>query len=328
MRFATGAAMVRAFVGAGILAAALVQPVSAQTYPSKPVRFIVPVGAGSGFDATARLIADRLTRKLGQPFVVENQPGGGTTLGLATVVRAPADGYTIGMLLSPATVQQSLTKLSFDTRKDLAPVALVGWDFNILVVHTDLPVKSVPELVAYLKANPDKVNYASGGNGTPAHLAAEFFQQETGTKMVHVPYKAATAAVQDLVAGRVQLMFGNVPATLPHIKSDKLRALAVVGKQRLEALPDTPAIAEVGYPTIDVPNWTAIAAPAGTPQPIVALLHREIGAALAEPEVRAQITRFATVIDAAGPDRLGELIKTDVARWAGVIERAGIRGND
>lgn len=293
-------------------------------YPTKPIRFIVPVGAGSGFDATARLLGDHMGKRMGQPFIVENQPGGGTTLGLAALARAPADGYTIGMLLSPATVQQTLTRLPFDTRKDLAPIALVGWDFNILVVNADLPSRSVAELIAYLKANPGKVNYASGGNGTPAHLAAEFFQQQTDTKMVHVPYKTAVAAGQDLITGRVQVMFGNVPATLPHIKSGKLRALAVVGKQRLDALPDTPSMAELGHPAIDVPNWTAIVAPAGTPPAVIARLEREIATTLADPAVRAQITRFATVIEVAGPERLGPLIASDVDRWAKVIEKAGI----
>jgi len=325
MRHLSGRAFAHLFLLAGVLVVAA--PLAAQDYPTKPIRFIVPVGAGSGFDATARLLGDHMAKRMGQPFVVENQPGGGTTLGLATLARAPADGYTIGMLLSPATVQQSLMKLSFDTRKDLAPIALIGWDFNILVVNAEMAPKTVPELIAHLKANPEKVNYASGGNGTPAHLAAEFFQQQTGTKMVHVPYKTAVAAGQDLIAGRVQVMFGNVPATLPHIQSGKLRALAVVGKQRLAALPDTPSMVEVGYPAIDVPNWTAIVAPTGTPPAIIAKLQSEIATTMADPAVQAQITRFATVIDVAGPERLGALIAADVARWAEVIQKADIKAD-
>jgi len=318
-----------AALGAIVALALPLADVAAQGYPARPVRIIVPVAAASGFDVTARLIAERLQQKLGQPFVVENQPGAGTTLGVGTVARAAPDGYTIGMLLSPATVQQSLIKnMGFDTRKDLAPIMLLGWDFNILVVHPDVPAKTVPELVALLKASPGRLNYASGGNGTPAHLAGEFFKQNTGTDMQHVPYKSAQGAVQDLLADRVQVMFGNLPATLPHIQSGKLRALAVVGKQRLAAVPDVPAIAEVGYPAIDVPNWTALMAPAGTPPAIVDLLHREIAEIMKAPEVRERITRFATVIDVQGPDVLGRLIAADVARWADVVRLANIKADD
>ncbi|MEO7242043.1 MAG: tripartite tricarboxylate transporter substrate binding protein [Variovorax sp.] len=301
---------------------------AAQNYPTHPVRLIVPVAAGSGFDITGRMLSERLTKKLGQPFVVNNQPGAGTTLGVGTVARAEPDGYTIGMLLSPVTVQQSLIKnMGFDVRKDLAPIMLIGWDFNILVVNASLPVKSVAELIALAKAKPGQLNYASGGNGTPAHIAGEFFKQHTGVDIVHVPYKGAGAAVQDLVTNRVQLMFGNLPATLPQIQAGKLRALAIVGKRRLEALPDVPSIAEVGYPAIDVPNWTAIVAPAGTPRPIIDLLQREIASILAEPAVRERITSYATVIDVQGPEAVSKLINDDVARWAEVVQKAGIKGN-
>ena len=217
--------------------------------------------------------------------------------------------------------------MGFDTRKDLAPIILIGWDFNILVVTPSLPATSVQQLIDYLKANPDKVNYASGGNGTPAHIAAEFFKQSTDTRMVHVPYKAADAAVQDLLGDRVQLMFGNVPATQAHIRAGKLRALAIVGKTRLASLPDVPSMAELGYPNIDVPNWTGIAAPAGTPATIIALLYKEIAAIMGDAEVRERITRGSTVIDVVSPEMMGKLIISDVARWAEVIKKAGIQGN-
>ncbi|MFM9968008.1 MAG: Bug family tripartite tricarboxylate transporter substrate binding protein [Burkholderiales bacterium] len=305
-----------------------VKPLAAQNYPNKAIRFIVPVAAGSGFDVTARMISERLAKKFGQPVLVENQPGAGTTLGLATVARASPDGHTIGMMLSPATIQQSLIgNMGFDTRKDLAPIILIGWDFNILVVTPAVPVNSVRQLIDYLKANPDKINYASGGNGTPSHIAAEFFKQSTDTRMVHIPYKAADAAVQDLLGDRVQLMFGNVPATLQHIRAGKLRALAIVGKDRLAALPDVQSMAELGYPNIDVPNWTGIAAPAGTPAGVITLLHQEIATVMGDVEVRERVMRGSTVIDIGSAEMMGKLIVSDVARWAEVIRKAGIKGN-
>ena len=300
----------------------------AQAYPTQTIRFIAPVRTGSGFDLTARMISERLAKKFGQSVIVENRPGAGTTLGSAAIAKAAPDGYTIGMLLSPVTIQHSLiSNMGYDVRKDLAPVLLIGWDFNILVVNPSLPVKSVKELIDYLKANPNKLNYASGGNGTPAHIAAEFFKQATGTKMIHVPYKGAGLGVQDLLAGRVQLMFGNVPVTLAHIRSGKLRALAIVGKSRINALPDVASMADLGYPNIDVPNWTGIVAPAGTPASVIAVLHREIAAIIKDPEVTKRMTRFSTVIDIGSPETLGKLIVSDVARWAEVIKKAGIKGN-
>ena len=315
--------VVLAALFAGMLDQAL-----AQSWPSRTIRFIVPVAAGSGFDINSRMIAERLAKKFGQPVVVENQPGAGTALGVGTIAKAAPDGYTIGMMLSPVTIQQTLmSKMGFDARKDLAPIILLGWDFSLLTVTNDVPATSVQQLIDYLKANPDRINYASGGNGTPAHIAAEFFKQTTGTQMVHVPYKAADMAVQDLLAGRVQVMFGNVPATLPHIRSGKLRALAVVGKKRLALLPDLPSMADLGFPNIDVPNWQGIVAPAGTPDAVISLLYKEIAAAVADPEVAQRMGRGSTVIDVQPPEVMKKLISEDIDRWADVIRKAGIQGN-
>ena len=315
--------VVLAALFAGMLDQAL-----AQSWPSRTIRFIVPVAAGSGFDINSRMIAERLAKKFGQPVVVENQPGAGTALGVGTIAKAAPDGYTIGMMLSPVTIQQTLmSKMGFDARKDLSPIILLGWDYSLLSVNPDVPATSVQQLIDYLKANPDKINYASGGNGTPAHIAAEFFKQTTGTQMVHVPYKAADMAVQDLLAGRVQVMFGNVPATLPHIRSGKLRALAVVGKKRLALLPDLPSMADLGFPNIDVPNWQGIVAPAGTHEAVISLLYREIAAAVADPEVAQRMGRGSTVIDIQPPEVLKKMIAEDIDRWAEVIRKAGIQGN-
>ena len=317
----------RAVVLAALFAGMLDQAL-AQSWPSRTIRFIVPVAAGSGFDINSRMIAERLAKMFGQPVVVENKPGAGTALGVGTIAKAAPDGYTIGMMLSPVTIQQTLmSKMGFDARKDLSPIILLGWDYSLLSVNPDVPATSVQQLIDYLKANPDKINYASGGNGTPAHIAAEFFKQTTGTQMVHVPYKAADMAVQDLLAGRVQVMFGNVPATLPHIRSGKLRALAVVGKKRLALLPDLPSMADLGFPNIDVPNWQGIVAPAGTPDAVISLLYKEIAAAVADPEVAQRMGRGSTVIDVQPPEVMKKLISEDIDRWADVIRKAGIQGN-
>ncbi|MSQ72123.1 MAG: tripartite tricarboxylate transporter substrate binding protein [Betaproteobacteria bacterium] len=298
----------------------------AQTYPTRPIRFIVPVAAGSTFDTSTRLIGEKLAQRLGQPVVVENQPGAGTALGLATVAKAAPDGYTIGLMLSPVTIQHSLVKqMPFDSRKDLAPVVLLGWDFSVLVVNPSVPVKTVAELIAHLKANPDRLNFASGGIGTPAHIAGEFFKQSTGTRMVHVPYKGVIFAVQDMLAGRVELMFGNAIGMIPQIKAGKLRALAVVGKERLALLPDVPSTAEVGYPEIDVPNWQGVAAPASTPPEILARLERELTAIMALPDVRERIVAGGTLIAVRSGAQMKQLIAEDIDRWAQVIAKANIK---
>lgn len=312
---------------AALSAGALPRVALAQAaYPAKAVRLIVPVGAGSGFDATARVIADRLAARLGQPFVVDNQPGAGTALGVASVAHAVPDGYTIGILLSPVTIQQSLNRnMGFDVRKDLAPIALVGWDYNVLAVNAALPVKTPQELVAELKKKPGQYNYGSGGTGTPAHIAAELFKLVTGTDMVHVPYKTANAAVQDLIANRVQIMFSNLPAAAPFVKTGQLRALAIVGDRRVSSYPGVPSIAEAGFPEVSVPNWTGFIAPAKTPAPLISQLFQEISAIMAEPEVLEKIKRFDTVVDVKGPEALGKLIDSDVARWADVVHRANIK---
>ena len=297
--------------------------VAAQGYPTRPIRFIVPVPAGSTFDITSRVIAERLAERLGQPVIVENLPGAGTAIGFAAMAKSAPDGYTIGQILSPVTIQQSMVKpMLFDSRKDVAPIILLGWDFNVLVVNPSVPANSVPELIAHLKANPDMLNYASGGIGTPAHIAAEFFKQSTDTQMVHVPYKGVSFAVQDMLAGRVQLMFGNAVAMIPQIRSGKLRALAVVGRNRLASIPDVPSMADVGFPNIDVPNWQGVAAPAGTPPEIISRLHREFAAIMAIPAVREKFTSGGTLISLGTPEDLRNMIHADVARWAGVIPKS------
>lgn len=225
-------------------------------FPSKPLRIIVPTSAGAPHDTVVRLLSERLAKSLGQPVIVDNQAGATGAIALASLIRAAPDGHTFGLVWMPQAIQQSLiAKVSFDMVRDTTPIGLVGWDFNILVVHSSIEARTVADLVAHLKSNPDVVNFASGGNGSPAHVLGENFKQVTGTKITHVPFKGSIPAVQDLLAGRVQMMIGIAPATLPHIRSGALRPLAVTAQKRLASVPTVPTFAEAGYPELAVGSW-------------------------------------------------------------------------
>ena len=297
----------------------------AQTWPERSIRLIVPTAPGP-FDAIARLIGERLGKALGQPVVIDNIPGATGTIGTAAMARAAPDGYTISLGIMPLAIGQTLfPKLSYDIRRDVAPIVQISWGYNILVVHPSLPVKSVGELVAYAKANAGKINYGSGGNGAPAHIAAEFFKQETGIDMVHVPFKSAAPAVQELLAGRIQVMFGLAPGVIPHIKAGSLRPLAVVGQKRLPAVPDIPSMGEAGYPNVTVTDWLCLLAPAGTPGEIIARLNREVNLILSQPDVRERLAAGNVEVVGGTPEELRRLIAADTERWAKVIRAAGIR---
>ncbi|MBL8382197.1 MAG: tripartite tricarboxylate transporter substrate binding protein [Burkholderiales bacterium] len=315
--------VIGAAFAAPILAAA--RPSAAQAWPERPIRLIVPAAPGP-FDAIARLIGERLGKALGQSIVIDNIPGATGTIGTAALVRAAPDGYTLSLGIMPLTIGQTLfPKLSYDIRKDVAPIVQISWGYNILVVHPSLPVKSVAELVAHARANPGKINYASGGNGAPAHIAAEFFKQETGIDMVHVPFKSAAPAVQELISGRVQVMFGLAPGVIPHIKAGTLRPLAVVGQKRLPAVPDVPSMAEAGYPNVTVIDWLCLLAPAGTPSDIVTRINREVNAILAQQDLRERLAAGSVEVAGGTPEELRRLIAADTERWAKVIRAAGIR---
>jgi len=298
-------------------------------FPSKPVRFIVPVTAGAPHDFVARLLAERLAVVLGQPVVADNLPGASGALALGRLAQAAPDGHTVSLVFMPQAIQQSLlAKAPYDMERDLAPVILLGWDYNILVVHPSVPARSVSELIAHLKANPDKLNFGSGGNGTPAHVVAEYFKQATGTQMIHIPYKGAMLAVQDLVAGRVQVMIAIAPSVVPHIRSGALRALAVTAPKRLAPVPEVPSIVEAGFPDLAVASWFGVVAPAGTPPEVVSRLNREIGAI-------AQTAAFRDKIAAAGgaeiisstPEEFRSIIAADITRWRRVVRQAGLKGD-
>ncbi|MBL8379451.1 MAG: tripartite tricarboxylate transporter substrate binding protein [Burkholderiales bacterium] len=311
-----------ALSGAALLTAGRL---AAQNWPERSIRLIVPAAPGP-FDAIARLIGERLAKALGQPVVIENIPGATGTIGTAAMARAAPDGYTISLGFMPLTIAQTLfPKLAYDIRRDVAPIVQISWGYNILVVHPSLPVKSVAELVAYARANPGKINYGSGGNGSPAHISAEFFKQETGIDMVHVPFKSAAPAVQELMAGRIQVMFGLAPGVIPHIKSGGLRPLAVVGQKRLPAVPEIPSMAEAGYPSVTAIDWQGLLAPAGTPAEIIARLNREVNVILGQPELRERLAAGNVEVVGGSPEELRRLIAADTERWARVIRAAGIR---
>src|SRR4030095_5020494 len=273
---------------------ALVSPLAcAQTYPTKPIRLVVPFPPGGATDILARDVAQKLSDAWGQSFVVDNRPGAGGNIGSELVAKAAPDGYTLEMgTVGTHAINASLyAKMPYDHVKDFVPVILVAGVPNVLVVNPSVPVNSVAELIAYAKANPGKLNFASSGNGTSIHLSGELFKVMAGVQITHVPYKGSAPALQDLLGGQVQLMFDNLPPSLPQIKAGKLKALAVTSTTRAAALPDVPTMAESGLPGFEASSWFGVLAPAGTPPAIVAKLNAEIGKWLASPEAKEKLAK-------------------------------------
>jgi tripartite-type tricarboxylate transporter receptor subunit TctC len=303
----------------------LPRAVSAQAYPAQPVRIIVGFAAGSGSDILARLMAQWLTERLGQPILVENRPGGGGNVGTEAVVKAPPDGYTLLKITPANTVNDTLyDKLSFNFIRDIAPVAgMVRVPF-VLVVNQSVPVTSVPEFLAYAKANPGKLNFASAGVGTGIHMSGELFKLMTGANMVHVPYRGAGNAMTDLIGGQVQLMFDTMQASIPHIQAGKVRALAVTTKTRSELLPDLPTIGEFvsGY---ESSGLFGFGAPRTTPAEIVEKLNREINATLTDPKAKTRIAELGGEPLAASPAEFGRLLADEAEKWGKVIRAANIK---
>ena len=323
--FLVGLACTLATVG---LAQAQMQQ-QAQAWPAHPVKLISPWPAGGSNDTFSRLIATRLTTTLGQPVIVENRPGASGTLGVSQVARSPADGYTLVMGSSPthATALSIYPQLSYHPLKDFAPVTLVGSSANGLVVHPSVPANSVAELIALAKARPGKLSYASTGSGSSQHLSAELFKVMTGVDMLHVPYKGAAPAVSDIVAGHVNLGFHNLVDVLPHVKAGTLRLLAVTSAQRTKALPETPTIAESGVPGYMAEVWFGVFAPAKTPRPLVERLHREISAALAEPDIRARFDASGMDVVGSGPDAFARYVQEEITKWSDIVRRADVKPN-
>jgi len=313
----------------GIAAVAVAAPTGAQTaaYPTKPVRLVVPFPPGGATDTIARAVAQKLGETWGQSFVVDNRPGAGGNIGTELVARAAPDGYTLEMgTVGTHAINASLySKLPFDHVKDFAPIILVAGVPNVLEVTPSLPVNSVQELIAYAKANPGKLNFASSGNGTSIHLSGELFKVMTGVQMTHVPYKGSAPALQDLIAGQVQLMFDNLPPSLPQIKAGKLRALAVTSATRAPALPDVPTVAESGLPGFEASSWFGLLAPAGTPPALIAKINAEVLAWLASPEGKEKLASIGANPAGGSPEDFARHIQAETAKWAKVVKESGAK---
>jgi tripartite-type tricarboxylate transporter receptor subunit TctC len=297
----------------------------AQEYPTKPVRIIVGFAPGGGADIAARLIGQWLSERLGQSFVIENRPGAGSNIATEAVVRAPSDGYTLLLVSAPAAINATLyEKLSFSFIRDIAPVASISHVPHVMVVHPSFPAKTVPEFIAYAKANAGKINMASAGNGSTPHVAGELFKMMAGVNLIHVPYRSAGPALTDLLGGQVQVMFDNMASSIEHIRAGKLRPLAVTTTMRSETLPDVPTVSEF-VPGYEVSNWFGVGAPKATPAEILDRLNKEINSGLADPKIKARLADLGGSALSGSPADFGKLIAEETEKWAKVIRAANIK---
>ena len=313
--------------GLPLAAGAQTGAAASSAYPNKPIRMVVPFTPGGSTDIMGRTIGQQLTQAWGQSVVIDNVPGAGGSIGADKVAKAPADGYTLlmGHIGTLAVTPSLYPKLPYDPVKAFAAVAWVARVPNVLVVHPALPVRTVQELVAYAKANPGKINYGSGGNGSAAHIATEYLKLQSGTQMQHVPYKGTAPAVTDLVAGQIQLMFTGVPAVMAQVKAGQLRALAVSSPHRVKAVPDLPTVAESGYPGFEADQWYGVVAPANTPPEIIAKLNQQINKTLATPEIASRLESEGAEATPNPPRVFADLIASEIKRWRIVIEKGGVK---
>ena len=299
----------------------------AQAYPTRPVRLIVPFGPAGASDITARLIGQWLSERLGQQFVIENRPGAGGNIGTEAVVRAAPDGYTLLYVTTPNAVNATLyDKLNFNFIRDIAPVAPIVRFPYIMVVNPSVPAKTLPEFIAYAKANPGKINMASVGIGSTPHVNGELFKVMTGTNMVHVPYRGAAAVMTDLLSGQVQLYFGTTASSLEYVRTGKLRALAVTIERRLDALPDIPTVGDF-VPGYEASNWYGIGAPRNTPVEVIEKLNKETNAGLADPKIKARIADLGGSVLTGSPADFGRLIADETEKWGKVVKFVGIKAD-
>lgn len=313
-------------VALALLLGALALPVCAQSYPSKPVKVVVPYAPGGNMEHW-RGTLEKVSQAMGQPLVMENRPGAGGNIGSDYVAKSPGDGYTllIGTIGTHAINASVYSKMPYDVIKDFTPVVFLATMTNVAVVNPETPVKSIPEFIEYAKSRQGQLNFGSPGNGSSAHLTGEMFKQVTGVAMQHVPYKGSAPALMDLIAGRIDIMFDNIPLPLPHIKAGKLRGLAVTSAQRSPALPELPTLADAGVPGFDVSSWYGIYAPAGLPQDVLAKLNAAFNDALRTPEIRDRLTTQGWTVTGGSPETFAAHTRAEVERWARVVKAANVR---
>lgn len=300
---------------------------SAQEYPNRPIRLIVPLAPAGGMDTIARGISQKLTESMGQSVVVDNRSGGGGVIGVETVSHSTPDGYTLLVMSATSLIYPLMYKAKYDMQRDFAPIVQLTTQPYVIVVNPNVPVKSVSELIAYAKANPGKLNFASSGNGSLIHLMTELFKSMTGAPMTHVPYRGIGAAYPDLLGGQIQLIFASSISAMPLIQAGRLRALAVTGGKRAKALPDLPTVIEAGVPGFVVNQWYAMLAPAGTPKAIVDKLNREVNKTLQYPDIIQRFTNDGAEAAGGTPQQVAAHMKSEREKWLKVIKDAGIRGD-
>ena len=321
---------IRVFVSAllGLAACGISSMAAAQAWPSRPVHVVVPYPAGGPNDIIVRMVGKRLGETLGQPVVVENRPGAGGNIGTDSVAKSAPDGYTL-VSVGPGAliINPLLGKVPYDTMRDFAPVTIMAVAPNALVAHPSFPAKTVKDLIALAKQKPGAINYASGGSGSTPHLAAALFAVMAGVQLTHVPYKGTGPATADLVGGQVQIAFLGIPTVLPHIRSGKLRVLAVTGTKRSPELPDVPTVAEAGVPGYELSPWYGLLAPAGTPSAVVARLAADATKVVREPAMREQLVAQGAAPAGGTPEEFARTLRSDAALWKKVVKEAGIRAD-
>jgi tripartite-type tricarboxylate transporter receptor subunit TctC len=298
------------------------------TYPSRPVRFILPFPPGGGTDILGRVIAERLSANLGQPVVTENRGGAGGNVGAEAAAHSAPDGYTIVLVAPSLAISKTLySRLNYDPVKDFAPISLVATVPNVMITNPAVEAKNLQEFIALARSRPGAMNYGSGGAGTSNHLAGELFNIVTGAKLVHVPYKGVNLAMQGVLAGEIELVFIGIPAALPHIKAGKLRALALVAPQRSPALAEVPTVAEAGLKDFEVTTWYGVLAPAGTPRPIVSRLNAELVKIMHAPDVKERLAAMATDPLTSTPEEFAAYLKREIAKWGDVVRKANLKAD-
>jgi len=298
----------------------------AQTWPSKPIRYIVPFPPAGATDITARIMADKISGPLGQSVVVENRPGAAGNVGTEFVARSAPDGYTILQLTVAQSISATLyTKINYDVERDLAPAAMVALVPNVMIVHPSVPAKSVAEFIALAKAKPGKINFASSGSGTSIHMSAEMFKMLTGVNIVHIPYKGSGPALADMLGGQVDVMFDNLTSSIGHIRSGKLRALAVTTVTRYPELPELPTMQEAGVPGYEATAWFGIVVPRGTPRDAIVRINGEVNKALAQADVKEKLAQQGALARSWTPEEFGSFIHNEVVKWAKVVKASGAK---